>query len=247
MNIAYYPGCSSHSTGREYDESARLVCRRLGISLTDVKDWNCCGASAAHAIEAELAVALGARNLACTAAMGHTQVATPCAGCFSRLKAAQHELADPDTTIARTVASRLGGTLPTHVDVLHLLQLLANEVGLEQVAVGVKRPLRGAIVAAYYGCLLTRPTEVVRFDDPEQPVVMDRLLATLGAEALPWSHKAECCGGTFAASQTDIALELGGEVLVAAREAGAEAIVVACPLCGSTLDTRQEAVRTQAE
>jgi heterodisulfide reductase subunit B2 len=242
MKIAYYPGCSAHSTGREYDQSARLVCDRLDVSLREVKDWNCCGASAAHAIEAELAVALGARNLACTAAMGESRVATPCAGCFSRLKAAQHELARPDAPIAREVATRLGGGLPAAVDVLHLLQLVVTEVGLDRVAAEVKQPLKGARVAAYYGCLLTRPTEVVTFDDPEQPRAMDDLLAALGSETVSWSHKAECCGGTFAASQTEIAVELGGEVLLAAREAGAEVVVVACPLCGSNLDTRQQAM-----
>ena len=102
--------------------------------------------------------------------------------------------------------------------------------------------MKGMKLAAYYGCLITRPKAVVQFDDPEQPVSLDRLLQTLGAETVNWSHKAECCGGGFAASETDIVVDLGGQVLEAARQAGAQAIVVACPMCQANLDTRQRAI-----
>jgi heterodisulfide reductase subunit B2 len=89
---------------------------------------------------------------------------------------------------------------------------------------------------------ITRPHKVVAFDDPEQPASMDHILEVLGAQTVKWSHKAECCGGGFAASETSIVVDLSGQVLEAARQAGAEAIVVACPMCQANLDTRQEAV-----
>ena len=94
-------------------------------------------------------------------------------------------------------------------------------------------------LAAYYGCLLTRPQHITEFDDPEQPMSMDLILRALGAETVNWSHKAECCGGGYAASETPIVVDLGNQVLESARQAGAEALVVACPMCQTNLDGRQ--------
>jgi len=238
---AYYPGCSSHGTGREYHESAQAVCAHLAIPIENVRDWNCCGASAAHAFNHTLSIGLGARNLALVEDMGLRSVTTPCAGCFSRLKSAQHAMREPNSARSKLRAARC--EFPQDdVEVTHLLQFMLERVGLERLESEVKHPLAGAKLAAYYGCLITRPAAVVEFDDPEQPTSMDELLRTLGAETVDWSYKAECCGGGFAASATEVVLELGAQILTSAREAGADAIVVACPLCGSNLDTRQTAM-----
>ncbi len=243
MDIAFYPGCSLHGIAREYGRSAALVCRRLGIRLVEIPDWNCCGATAAHSLDRELTLGLSARNLSIVNGMGLTRVATPCAGCFSRLKGCTHEL-DQSKSTRETMEKRIGASLANLPDVTHLLQLMVETVGLNKLADAVERPLKGLRLAAYYGCLLTRPRAVVRFDDPEQPMSMDRLLQAMGAETVRWSHKAECCGGGFAASETGIVTDLGGQVLEAARQAGAEALVVACPMCQVNLDARQQAIET---
>jgi heterodisulfide reductase subunit B2 len=245
MRIAFYPGCSVHSTAREYQESLDLVCKRLDISLQPVDDWNCCGATPAHGIDHVLAIGLAARNLGQVEKMGMDQVVTPCAACYSRLKTAAHELAHSEK-VRGELAQRTGGPLPGNVDVMHVLELMAHHVGLDRIAAEVKRPLSGMKLAAYYGCLLARPREVTQFDDPEQPTIMDNLLKALGAETVTWSHKAECCGASFAASQTDIVLDLAGEVLASASQAKAQAVVVACPLCQMNLDTRQKAIEARA-
>jgi heterodisulfide reductase subunit B2 len=242
MHIAYYPGCSLHSMAHEYDISTRLVCERLGIELQEVEDWNCCGATAAHSLDHQLAIGLSARNLALVDDMKLQQITTPCAGCFSRLKHAVTELKQEPKQVEmeRLTGVSMAGAKDVQVD--HLLRLMIEEIGLEQIQSMVVKPLKGLKLAAYYGCLLTRPKAVVQFDDPEQPVSMDNLLQALGAETVSWSHKAECCGGGFAASETAIVVDLGGQVLDAARQAGAQAIVVACPMCQTNLDTRQKAI-----
>jgi len=242
MDIAYYPGCSLHSMAHEYDQSTRLVCKRIGIQLHEITDWNCCGATAAHSLDHHLSIGLSGRNLAQVDDMKLNQVTTPCAGCFSRLKTASGELkkAPMQGEIEEMTGIFLAGA--KDVEVTHLLQLIIEQIGLEQIQKQVVKPLQGMKLAAYYGCLITRPKAVVQFDDPEQPVSLDRLLQTLGAETVNWSHKAECCGGGFAASATEIVVDLGGQVLEAARQAGAQAIVVACPMCQANLDTRQRAI-----
>jgi heterodisulfide reductase subunit B2 len=238
--LAYFPGCSSHSMAREYDSSARLVCERLGISLREIEDWSCCGATAAHSTDDGLALALADRNLALAEAMGMAQVTTPCAACFARLKAAARARVEA-TASDQAIDVQASAPPSAHPEVVHLLQLMVETVGLERIAAEVQRPLTGMRLAAYYGCLLTRPRRIARFDDPEQPTSMDRLLTALGAETVVWSHKAECCGGSFAASETEVVLDLVGQIVDAARQAGAQAIVAACPVCQVNLDTRQAA------
>jgi heterodisulfide reductase subunit B len=241
MNVAYYPGCSLHGVAREYDSSARLVCEQLDIGLREVEDWNCCGATAAHSLNHLLALSLAARNLGIVREMGLSQVTSPCPGCSSRLKTAVLEMRR-NATIAAEVERIIEASAPVEPEVSSLLQLMVEQIGIPAIANKVVRPLKGLKVAAYYGCLLTRPRRVSEFDDPEQPVSMDHLLQALGAETVVWSHKAECCGGGYAASQTDIVIDLGGQVLRSACGAGAEAIVVACPMCQINLDTRQDAI-----
>jgi heterodisulfide reductase subunit B len=229
----------------EYDSSARLVCERLGIQLHEIDDWNCCGATAAHSLDHHLTIGLSGRNLAQVDNMKLNQVTTPCAGCFSRLKTASGELkkASMQAEMEKTTGLSLAGA--KEVQVSHLLQLMIEQIGLEQIQKQIVKSLNGVKLAAYYGCLITRPKAVVQFDDPEQPVSLDRLLQSLGAETVNWSHKAECCGGGFAASATEIVVDLGGQVLEAARQAGAQAIVVACPMCQANLDTRQNAIEAE--
>lgn len=241
MAIAYYPGCSLHSMAHEYDISARLVSEHLGVDLREVPDWNCCGATAAHSLNHKLALGLNTRNLNLVKDMKLDRITTPCAGCFSRLKTASLELKDP---AMRESLQDLGiiSEGAEAVQVAHLLQVMMEEVGLDKIEQNVVKPLKGMKLAAYYGCLITRPRAVVQFDDPEQPVSLDNLLQALGAETVEWSHKAECCGGGFAASDTAIVVDLGGQVLEAARQAGAQALVVACPMCQANLDTRQQAI-----
>lgn len=244
MGIAYYPGCSLHALAHEYDISARLVSERLGLDLHEVEDWNCCGATAAHSLDHKLAVGLSGRNLALVRDMKLGQVTTPCAGCFSRLKTASLEVQDQDKRkTLRELGIPLEGT--EDVKVTHLLQTMTEEVGLDNIKEKVVNPLKGLKLASYYGCLITRPRTVAQFDDPEQPMSLDNLLQALGAETVQWSHKAECCGGGFAASDTPIVVDLGGQVLEAARQAGAQALVVACPMCQANLDTRQKTIESQ--
>ena len=241
MDIAFYPGCSLHGIAREYGLSARLVCSRLGIRLVDVEDWNCCGATAAHSLDRELALGLSARNLSIVNRMNLDRVVTPCAGCFSRMKGCSHELSN-SKDLREEMERRIGAPLAKLPEVSHLLQVLVETLGMKGLSDAVSRPLRGLKLAAYYGCLITRPRAVARFDDSEQPTSMDRILQAMGADTVRWSHKAECCGGAFAASQTGIVVDLGGQVLEAARQAGADALVVACPMCQVNLDARQQAI-----
>jgi len=239
MAVAFFPGCAHHALAEEYGHTARLICAHLKLKLMDVEDWNCCGATASHSLSPNLSLALNMRNLSQVRMMGFTEVITPCSGCFNRLKVAAHEV-EQEPEKMKTLAAMVPCELPSQVSVKHMLQYILEQSPPPQLERLVEKPLKGLKLAAYYGCLLTRPTAVVRFDDPEQPVSLDGLMRSLGAKTVIWSHKTECCGGGFNASETSIAADLGGQILASARDAGADAIVVACPLCQLNLDSRQK-------
>ncbi|GAB4302906.1 MAG: CoB--CoM heterodisulfide reductase iron-sulfur subunit B family protein [Desulfuromonadia bacterium] len=240
LSYSYYPGCSLHASAREYDESTRGLFEALRIGLTEVPDWFCCGATPAHNVDELLALSLCAKNLQLAGAV-EGDLAVACASCFSRLKTAQHRLSD-DPSLREQVEYAIDASLTGDKPVKHLLEILARDFGLENLAAAVTRPLSGLKVACYYGCLLTRPPGVPELDCVEAPTIMEGVMEATGATALSWSHRLECCGANFTLSRPGVVIKLSGEILESARVAGADCIVVACPLCHGNLDIRQKEI-----
>lgn len=239
MRYGFFPGCTQESTSKEFGDSSTAVCRQLGIELEELPDWSCCGASSGHFLNDELSYALPARNLAIAEREG-LDTAVVCAACYLRLRAAQHE-ARSSPEFRQKLEDLIGMPYEAKRDVRHLLDILINELGIEEIEKRVKQPLTGLRVAAYYGCYLVRPPKIVAFDDPENPTTMDMLLEALGAEVVDWGAKVDCCGGSLTLTKTEIVENLVQGVADSAQQAGAEAIVVACPMCHSNLDSRQSA------
>jgi heterodisulfide reductase subunit B len=226
MQVSYYPGCSLEGTAADYAASISAVAPLLGVELLELEDWNCCGASAAHSLNHELAVALPGRNLALARKRG-LDVVVPCALCFNRLKAAEKETAEP--------AAR-------QVRIWDLLDFLTQETFLTQVSRRLVKPLTGLRAVAYYGCLSARPPQITDKPDWENPTAMDRLLEALGAEALDWSYKTDCCGAGLAVARPDIIDTLVGRLYDRALAAGAECFVVSCQMCQANLDLTQSRI-----
>ncbi len=237
IKYGYYPGCSLESTAKEYDLSMHVTAKLLDVELAELHDWNCCGASSGHCTNYELSLALPARNLAIAEKAG-LNVAVACAACYLRFKQTNHDL-KKNEALRKKVEELIEMPYKGNVEVKHLLEVFAREVGLDEVKKRVKKPLKGLKLAAYYGCYLVRPPDVTQFDNPEQPMLMDNLLAAIGADPVDYTHKVECCGGSLLLGRIDIVQKLVNDICEAALDAGAQAIVTACPLCMANLDTRQ--------
>ena len=195
-------------------------------------------------------MALPARNLALAEAQGFDRVLAPCAACYNRLASARIAVAEEDG-LAERMPEILGRPFANTVEVFNAVQLLHEYGPLidEKVAASLAEPnpLHGVKLAAYYGCLLVRPPELCGDDDPEQPMQMDDVINACGADDVDWNMKVECCGGAFSVSRTSSVVRLGRAIIEDARRNGAEAIVVACPLCHSNLDLRQKAMTARGE
>lgn len=239
MKYAYYPGCSAESTARDQYASTVAVARALGIDLVEPEGWTCCGSTPAHQVDHDLAVSLAAANLLKVRDMGLDMVVS-CASCYSRMKIANHEIKKDPLTRQR-VAVALGRDYDGSVRVRHFIEIILEDLKLDALREALKSSLRGARVASYYGCLLVRPAEVTGFDDPENPVSMDRIVDALGGESLEWPHKVECCGASLTLTRPDMVKTLSKGIVAMAREAGADCIAVACPMCQINLDMRQGA------
>jgi len=242
--IAYYPGCSLHGTAIEYDLSTQAVAERLGLKLVEPRGWVCCGTTPTHSTDHLLATVMPLRNLALMEGSGHTYVTMPCPSCFLRHRVAIRDV-QADQELADQAKEQTGYLPSPQMEVDQLLMTITERVGYERIAQAVEQPLTGLQVVCYYGCVITRPPEITGVSDYEYPMNMDRLMKVLGAQPLDWSYKTECCGVSLAFSQLPIALEMSRKVLQNAEAVGAQAVVVACPLCHANLDIRQQQINEQ--
>ena len=239
MNIGYYPGCALHGLSNDYEQSLRACLGMLDVQLEEVNDWICCGATAAHSLNHKLSLALPARNLALAERDGHKQLFAPCPLCSMQLLKAQKAIAENGSRqeLSRIVEADLRGD----GQVLNLVQIFQN-IGLDRLKAAVKASLKEMTVACYYGCLLTRPPEIVHFDDFDQPTSMEAVVNTTGAKTVDWGCKTECCGAGMTMANEDTVLDLAHKILSNAAAHGANCLAVACPMCHVNLDMKQEAV-----
>lgn len=257
IRVGFYPGCSLNGTASEYKTSVLSLAEAFDIKLDEVPDWSCCGATAAHNLNKELSLALPSRVLANAAEAGMKDILVPCASCYNRLAMTLHAL--QDETVRTNMEVLLEKPLDPGIRVINMIQFvqtyilphLQSKLGqqesehqtqsLQQVEPQAKPQLKKpffAKTACYYGCLLVRPNEVLQFDRVEDPQSMDEVIKSLGVGTIDWPFKTECCGAGLTMSRTDLVNKLSGKIVADATERGAEAIVVACPMCHANLDMR---------
>lgn len=239
MKVAYYPGCSQEGSALDYGKSTAAFCAALGIQLEEIPDWTCCGSTPAHATSSELSAALCARNLDLAAREQSDVVITPCPSCLNNLRTARERMADADfrANVNKLLDEPAAENLP---DATSVMQYIARVLNLGQITDLVKKPLKGIKIAAYYGCLMSRPAKIMDFGDPENPTLMESLLGACGAEIVDFPLKTVCCGASFGIPKRSLTAVNSGKILELAQTLGVDVIAVACPLCQMNLDLRQK-------
>ncbi len=239
MKVTYYPGCSLEGTAVDYAASIAGIAPLLDVELVELFDWNCCGASSAHSLNHDLALALPARNLTLAEKAGRDLVA-PCALCFNRLKVAEKALKGGQE------GEGLDISYQGEIKIWDLLDYFTQGDLLDVIAPKVVQPLTNLRAICYYGCLVARPPAVTDKPDYENPQNMERLLKVLGATPLEWSFKTDCCGAGLAVARPDIIDTLVQRLYNRALAAGAECFVVSCQMCQANLDLSQERISRKA-
>lgn len=231
MTFSYYPGCTLSTKAKDLDRYGRLSAAALGVNLEEIENWQCCGAVYPQA-EDEIATKLSAvRALDAARAKGQPLL-TLCSACHHVIKRVNADMRDNETIRSRANNYlKLGAPYAGETQVVHYLEMLRDVVGFDALKKAVKNPLKGVKIAAYYGCLLLRPSGVMAFDDPENPQIMEDFIRAIGATPVIYSLRNECCGGYMAMEDRGFAQRRVEAVLASAAEAGAEAVITACPLC----------------
>lgn len=240
MKIAYYPGCTLKNKAKDLDKYARDTALALGYELVEIENWQCCGGAYTSAKD-EIATKLpSVRALAASREFGG-EILTVCSACYNVLKQTNNEFSVNSDFDSR-VNNYLAPDIEYHgeANVIHFLELIRDRIGFEELKKKVVNPLAGKKIAAYYGCLLLRPSGVLKFDDPENPSVMEELIRALGGEPVIYPMRNECCGGYMTLEDKEAAKKRSTAVTSSASEMGADFMITACPLCKYNLTKSSE-------
>jgi len=231
MSFLYYPGCTLKTKAADLDTYAKKSAEALGISLIEWEEWQCCGTVYPQAQD-EIATRLSAIRTLDEARRKESDLLTLCSACHHVLKRINHDMqTNPDIRTKANNYLALDTPYTGQTRVVHYLEMLRDTVGFAEIRKRVLHPLTGRKIGAYYGCLLLRPGSVMGFDDPEAPTIMENFIESLGAESIVFPYRNECCGGYIMLEEKKLVQELSGRILDSAAQAGAEALITACPLC----------------
>lgn len=236
MKVSYFPGCTLKTKGKILDIYARKSAEKLGVCLEEIENWQCCGGVFTTSRD-EVATKLSSVRALKAAQDKNQPLVTVCSGCHNVIKQTNHAMQND-----AEFASKVNNYMPADENydggakVLHLLELIRDEIGYDKVKEAVVKPLKDMEIATYYGCLLLRPGNVMRMDDPENPTIMEDLIRALGAEPVIYPYRNECCGGYIALENPDSAKARSNKVTSSAAMNSADIIVTACPLCKYNLE-----------
>ncbi len=235
---SYFPGCSLEKMALSYNQSAKQTTKAVGVELEELEDWNCCGATAYFHVDELLAYAMVGRNLAMAEKAGHDLVA-PCSACYKNAYFANAYLKE-DEDLANHINYALAAdnlSFSGSIEVKHLMEVFAEDVGYEALKDQVTQPLKGLKVAAYYGCQIVRPKK--DHEDVENPSIFEGLMTAIGAEPVDFAYRLRCCGGSLLITSREAAYQLILELLQNVQHSGADVIATACPLCQTNLECYQ--------
>lgn len=235
MKVSYFPGCTLRTKAKDLDLYAYKCAEALGVELEEVSDWQCCGGVFVTATD-EIATKLSSVRALVNARDNNQPLVTVCSACHNVIKQTNHAMqTDKDfaAKVNRYMAQdkEFSGDYNGETDVIHYLEMLRDKVGFDKIKQALKNPLKGKKIAAYYGCLLLRPSKVMAFDDPENPQIIEDFIRAIGAEPVIYPARNECCGGYIALEDAESAKTKSNRVVESAVNHGAELIVTACPLC----------------
>lgn len=231
MVYSYYPGCTLRNKAKDLDFYARQCAEKLGFSLEEIENWQCCGGVYPLGSD-EIASKLSSVRVLNEAKEKKQDLVAVCSACYHVLKRVNDDMKNvSDINFRANNYMSFDEPYSGETTVLHYLEVLRDRVGFDNLRKAVTKPLTGKKIAAYYGCLLLRPGKIMQFDDPENPTIMEDFIRALGAEPVIYPLRNECCGGYISLEEPASARRMTDEIIDSAHGFGADMIITACPLC----------------
>ncbi|MCP5418625.1 MAG: CoB--CoM heterodisulfide reductase iron-sulfur subunit B family protein [Chromatiaceae bacterium] len=248
---SFYPGCSSQTgaSSSNMQKSVETMCEELDIQLNPIPDWNCCSASIGYAGGGELPrLVLSARNIALSEQhnAGQDIVAT-CAACWLSTRESKERLAADANLLAEAnkALAEAGLKLKNETPVRHMVEVLIEDIGYEAIGNKVVRPLEGIKIAGYVGCQTNRPFGIAG-ESFENPMYLDKLVETLGADPIKgYDKKVQCCGGALAFSEPEKSQNMIKGIIESAYDNAADLIVTPCPVCQMNVEVYQDQINAR--
>ncbi len=235
MKFSYFPGCTLKNKAKTLDIYARRCAEKLGVTLEEIENWQCCGGVFTTAKD-EVATKLSSVRILKDAQKKEQALVTVCSACHNVVKQTNYAMQNDKEFAGKVNRYMAEDEYNGETQIYHYLELIRDVIGYEKVKEAVVNPLKGKKIAAYYGCLLLRPNSVMRMDDPENPSIIEDLIKALGGEAVVYGYRNECCGGYVRMESPELATKKSANIFESAKKAGAEVIVTACPLCKYNLE-----------
>lgn len=230
QTFTYYPGCTLRTKAKDLDAYARKSAEALGINLVEPENWQCCGGAYTSATNEPATKLSAVRTL--MAAKETEGLVTVCSACHNVIKQTNYDISRNEA-MAVKVQRYLGleEAYTGVTKVYHYLELLRDVVGFDNLKTKVVNPLKNKKIAAYYGCLLLRPSKALAMDDPENPTIMEDFIRAIGGTPVIYAQRNECCGGYITLEDKAQAAKRSNAVMESAESMGADMIITACPLC----------------
>ncbi len=231
MKYSYFPGCTLKNKATDLDHYARISAEALGFSLEEIPEWQCCGGVYPMAQD-EIATRLSSVRALKYAEDQQQDLITLCSACHNVIKQVNNDM-QTNEYISTRVNNYLGEDDAYHgnVNVVHYLEVLRDTIGFDELKKKVVNPLKGVKIGAYYGCLLLRPSKTMQMDNPENPQIMEDFIKAIGATPVIYAQRNECCGAYLTLEDPEIPKKRSNIIVENAKDAGADLLVTACPLC----------------
>ena len=230
MKICYYPGCTLKTKAKDLDNYARLSAKALGVEMEEIENWQCCG-SVYPTAKDEIATKLSAVRALDYAKHNGGKLLTLCSACHNVIKRVNDDMKnDENINFKANNYMALDERYNGETEVIHYLEMLKNEIGFDNIKKAVVNPINKKI-AAYYGCLLLRPSNVLAFDNPENPTIIEDFIKAIGGTPVIYPMRNECCGAYVSLKDENLPKKRSAKILSSAKEKGAEVVITACPLC----------------
>ena len=241
MKYSYYPGCTLRTKAKKLDDYARASAKALGFELEELEDWQCCGGVYPLSSD-EIGSKLSSVRALAEAKEKNQELVTLCSACYHVVKRVNDDMRNvEDIRVRANNYMKLDEPYLGETNVLHFLEVLRDRIGFDELKKKVTNPLTGKKIGAYYGCLLLRPGEILGFDNPENPTIIEDFIRAIGAEPVMYPYRNECCGGYISLKAKDLAKNMCDNIMNSSAGFGAEMLITACPLCQYNLTKNSNA------
>jgi heterodisulfide reductase subunit B len=220
----------------DVERAMRLALPAVGVELVDLEGCTCCPAFGTFpSADENASLAVSAWNLSVAEEKGLDAI-VQCGSCYSSLRLARAKLLHDEERkkIVNELLKGAGKKYDGKSSVRHVIDVLYNDVGPQKISSAVKKPLKGINAVIQYPCHTRFPNEVLGFDNPGRPRMLQELVEALGAKVESYSRELQCCGGAggFARVAYQDAVKFAKKKFDAIkRETHPDLIIVNCITC----------------